>query len=119
MRGVVRLMGESKALRLGGRLWSRTGGDGALLCCWETLGGGGGGARREDSGLGGGVGGRGGLRRAPPGLWMDLLAWMGGRETAARVVVSGLPTKPSLRILSRLTPTTNWLPAGKHLCNIT
>ena len=105
-------MGESKALRLGGRLWRRTGGEGARLC-WT--GGGGGGASREDSGLGGGVGGRGGLRRAPPGLLGGCgRGWMGGRETAAKVLVSGL-VRPSLGIVPLLTPRLNYLPAEKHL----
>ena len=106
MRGVVRLMGESKALRLGGRLCRSTGGESARLCC-----GGGGGATSEDSGLGGGVGGRGGLRSAPPGLGWGR-GWRGGRETAARVavvddVVSTLEPRPSLRIVPSLTPTIN------------
>jgi len=92
VRGLVRVIGESKALRDGGRWRSGGGSDTTPLPGPDVgLDVGGGGATKDDSGLGGGVGGR--IRRAPPGLETPLPG-KGGKLTVARV-----DSRPSLCIL--------------------
>lgn len=103
-------MGESRALRAGGR-WSSGGRSagtpprkeesvakpprsGGL----ETLEGGGGAATREDSGLGGGVGGRASLRAEPGPLAMPRPGRIGGRLTVTRGGSDLFVPRPSLCI---------------------
>ena len=79
----MRVIGESRALREGGR-WRRGGGSDTTPRPGPDVGldVGGGGATNDDSGLGGGVGGR--IRSAPPGLDTPRPG-RGGKLTVTRV----------------------------------